>query len=56
VKDELKMYRVYGRKGLDSFDEYLYASNAQTAVDKVREWFEGECEVLEVAKVVKGWK
>ena len=55
---KLNMYRVFGHKGLDVFDEYVEASTAQHAVDRVREWmsYDGGCTVEEVSKVVKGWK
>ena len=66
MKNELKMYRVYGRDEYDQWDEYCEASSAQNAVDRVREWhsyddrtYNGKrinYEVVEVAKVVKGWK
>ena len=53
----LIMYRVYGFVGEQSFDEYVEASSVQRAVDRVREWHDGEkYEVVEVSKVVKGWK
>ena len=61
MKDELKLYRVYGERGLETFDEYCHAMSAQHAVDRVREWHsydgaEEEYKVVEVSKVVKGWK
>lgn len=53
----LKMYRVYGYDNERAYDEYCEATSAQVAVDHVREWHEGEpYQVLEVSKVVKGWK
>lgn len=56
MRNELKMYRVYGLKNGNSLDEYCEASSAQKAVDKVREWYEGDCEIIEVSRVIKGWK
>lgn len=68
MKNEFKlnMYRVYGRDEFEEYDEYLEASSVQKAVDRVREWhsYDGfpfkdpkkQYEVIEVAKVVKGWK
>ena len=64
MKDDLKLYRVYGERGLETIDEYCHAMSAQHAVDRVREWHSYDdvedgappFVVLEVAKVVKGWK
>ena len=66
MKNELHMYRVYGRDEYDTWNDYCEASFAQAAVDRVREWhsyddrtYNGKrikYEVVEVAKVVKGWK
>lgn len=57
---ELKTYRVYGLTSSDYFDEYVEATSAQTAVDMVRDWHKHDGEfgysVLEVARIVKGWK
>ena len=56
---ELNSYRVYGHSGLDTFDEYVQATCSQHAVERVREWYKNdgkECEIEEVAKIVKNWK
>ena len=57
IKD-LNLYRVYGERGLDSFDEYVHGSSPQHAVDRVREWYgnDPDVKILEVAKVMKSWK
>ena len=64
MKDELKMFRVYGERGLETYDEYCWARNAQNAADRVREWHSNDgsdesdppFKVIEVAKVMRGWK
>lgn len=57
MRNELKMYRVYGREDdWNSFDEYCEASSPQRAVDRVREWHGEGYEVIEVSRVIKGWK
>lgn len=56
----LKQYRVYGQdSGMNNYDEYVWATDTQHAVDRVREWHrnDGEdYEVLEVSKIVKNWR
>lgn len=59
----LPMFRVegyyadYGEPEI-YFDEFCSAANAQAAADRVREWHsdKSECQILEIAKVMKGWK
>lgn len=59
---ELPEFRVYGKYEEDGaeicFDEYCYATTAQSAANRVREWYSDKtnCAVLEVSKVMKGWK
>lgn len=63
MKHDLSMYRVYGQDDYDSYDEYCEASSAQMAANRVREWHDFDDEsasrnykVIEVSKVMKGWK
>lgn len=53
---EIMEYRVYGMVDDNGVDEYVAAHSAQEAADMVRGWFEGKIQILEVARIMKGWK
>ena len=53
---EIAEYCVYGRYQENGVDEYVACRSAQEAADMMREWYDGEIEILEVAKIMKGWK
>ena len=58
-KAKMALYRVYGQRGLDCIDEYVWEESTQKAVDHVRSWHEDEPDeytVKEVSKVVHNWK
>ena len=50
------LYRVYGfLPNGGPVDEYEAATSSQDAADRVRGWYPG-IKIVEVAKVVKGWR
>lgn len=53
---EIMEYRVYGEHDGNGVDEYVAAHSAQEAADTMRGWYDGEIEIIEVSRVMKGWK
>lgn len=47
---------VYITNSGNTNTDYVDANSPQKAADTVREWEEDGIEILEVAKVLKGWK
>jgi len=60
LRDMAKLYTyiVYGTDDYEAYEDYVEAANPQHAVDRVREWHDEnpEYSVIQVSKVIKGWK
>ena len=56
MRKEIMEYRVYGDVDGNGIDEYVAAHSAQEAADQMRKWYDGNIEILEVSRVMKGWK